>query len=125
HVRDCRDCAELLAELRQMSQLLAAAPPADMPAQAMNRLEQSFWANRDRGVLRLAEWMTGMAAAVLVGAAILWHAPAPTPTSSTNLQAAALMPPAETRDDASASSDVVVLAEWMANDLSTQARATP
>src|SRR2546423_10948053 len=75
HLRGCGDCAALLAELRRMSQLVAAARVADMPQDAMHRLEQSFWAARarDRGVLRLAEWMTGVAAAVLIGAAGLWE----------------------------------------------------
>src|SRR5438067_1659082 len=75
HLRDCGECAALLADLKRMSQFVAAAPLAEMPQAAMHRLEQSFWAarSRERGVLRLAEWMTGVAAAVLIGAAVLWH----------------------------------------------------
>ena len=122
HLRGCPDCAALLSDLQQMSHLVAAAPLAEMPQAAMHRLEQSFWAARarDRGVLRLAEWMTGVAAAVLIGAAVFWHGGATTQNAQhASLQSLALMPPGETRsDDASPSNDVVVLAEWMANDLS-------
>jgi anti-sigma factor RsiW len=121
HIRSCRECAELLAELRQMSQLIAAAPMADMPPALMKRLEQSWWASRDRGVLHLAEWLTGAAACVLFGALVFWHGddainrPA---AQTASLQAIAVMPPGEMRDEPSSSSPELVLAEWMANDLS-------
>ena len=121
HIRSCGECAGLLAELREMSQLIAAAPLVDMPPTLMKRLEQSFWASRDRGVLHLAEWLTAAAACVLFGALVFWHgndASNRSGAQTASLQAIAVMPPGEVRDEPSSSSPELVLAEWMANDLS-------
>ncbi len=120
HLRECGECRELVAELEHLSRLIATAPLAEIPPAAMQRLEQSYWARRgDRGVLRLAECMTGLAAAVLIGVMMFSRTTQPEPPVRTaSLETAALMPPPESRDDASSPSDVVVLAEWMANDLS-------
>ena len=121
HIRQCPDCAALLKDLQAMSAMLQGASLAPMPAATLKRVQQAWWANQDRGVLRLAEWMTAAAAAVLVGAMMLWptmrddnrSAPA-TPT----WQVAAVMPPTQSREDVA---DVVELAQWMANDLADQA----
>lgn len=121
HLRECADCTQLVAELRQMSQMLVAAPRAQMGADAKRRLERSWWANRDRGVLRMAEWLTAAAAAVLVGALMFWsegERPSQPPTQVATWQSDAVMPPTETRDEVA--SNVVTLAEWMANDLSVE-----
>jgi anti-sigma factor RsiW len=124
HIRSCGECAELLAELRQMSQLIAAAPMAEMPPALMKRLEQAWWASRDRGVLHLAEWLTAAAACVLIGALIFLHPnQSAAPAQAASLQAIAVMPPGEARDEPSSSSPELVLAEWMANDLSSDAGA--
>src|SRR5688500_18839334 len=104
HIRQCPDCAALLADLQAMSAMLqdAAASPAPMPATTLKRVQQAWWANQDRGVLRLAEWMTAAAAAMLVGAMMLWPSlrndnrnAAATPT----WQVAAVMPPTQSRED--------------------------
>src|SRR5687767_5777805 len=67
HLRECADCAALLVELRQMSAMVASAPRMEMTADSLRRLEQAWWRQRDRGVLRLAEWLTAAAAAVIIG----------------------------------------------------------
>ena len=121
HLRECAECAQVVAELRQMSQMLVAAPRVQMGADAKRRLEQAWWANRDRGVLRMAEWLTAAAAAVLVGALMFWSdgdRPVQPPTQVASWEPEAVMPPTEARDEL-ASNDVT-LAEWMANDLSVE-----
>ena len=122
HLRECADCAGLLAELRQLSAMVTSAPRVEMSADAVRRLEQAWWRQRDRGVLRLAEWLTAAAAAVIIGTLI--YSPQPNQRSSSESamawQAEALTPPAQVRDEAS--SDVVAVAEWIANDLSEAAR---
>jgi anti-sigma factor RsiW len=118
HLHECGDCAALLAELRSLSAALRAAPFSSMNPQAQRRLEQSWWRQRDRGVLRLAEWLTAAAAAVIViSLANFPHSPTRmAPEGAMAWQTEALIPPAQTRDDPT--SDVVAAAEWMANDLS-------
>jgi anti-sigma factor RsiW len=119
HFPTCAECARLLADLEELSKAIVSAPRASMSADARRRLEQAWWAARDRGVLHLAEWLTAAAAAVLVGALMFWsdgERATPAPQQAMAWQTDALMPPAESRDEVA--SNVVDLAEWMANDLS-------
>jgi anti-sigma factor RsiW len=122
HLNECAECRDLLAELRTISELVAAAPMVELPPQAMARFAGSWRAasdrlTKDRGVLRIAGWLTTAAAAVLLGALYLGHQETDEPLRSAGWQAAAVMPPtAETRDDSP--SDLVMVAQWMANDLS-------
>ena len=116
HLSTCAECTELVSALRATSQAIVNAPRATMSADALKRLEQSWWANRDRGVLRLAEWLTAAAAAVLVGALMFWSdGDRAVPVQASAWQAAAVMPPSETHEEVA--SNVVDLAEWMASDL--------
>src|SRR4051812_6577950 len=67
HLADCDVCRETLEELRAISRMVSAAPLRPMPAGLIERLEDQFEStNRDRGVLRIAEWLTTAAAAVLI-----------------------------------------------------------
>jgi predicted anti-sigma-YlaC factor YlaD len=125
HLRECGECRELAAELERLSRLLASAPMAPMPPSLMERLERSLWAARERSVLRLAEWLTATAAAVLIGALLVW----PGARQDEGLRAsasgggswpAAIMPPAEAHDGDVASAELVGVAQWMANDLSNE-----
>ena len=119
HLADCADCRQVLAELRKVSELIAAAPLAEMSPMALARLQQSWFAAKDRGVMRIAGWLTAVAASILIAALLLWKRPGdevPVRVAS-SWQTAAVMPPAETQHD-EASSDLVVVAQWMANDLS-------
>ena len=124
HVRQCSECTELLADLKRVSGLINTAQMAPVPAQTIRRVQQTWWAHRaqrERGVLRLAEWMTGVAAAVLIGAMVLWpdgRDKNGTRAAGTMWQAAAVTPPASVQDDGL--SDVVALAQWMADDLSDE-----
>ncbi len=106
-----------------MSAQMALMTRPAMNADVQRRLEQAWWAARDRGVLRLAEWLTATAAAVMVGALLFWSNGsrpnmAEVPASTMSIQTEAVVPPAETRDEV-ASNDVD-LAEWIASDLSLE-----
>src|SRR4051794_37653656 len=68
HLRTCDECAKLLADLRGLSRLIAAAPRAQLSDDALLRLRHSLKAAGDRGVLRITGWFTGAAAIILVGA---------------------------------------------------------
>src|SRR2546423_12385695 len=63
HLTTCAECAAFAASLRATSRMIVEAPRASMGADARKRLEQAWWAARDRGVLHLAEWLTAAAAA--------------------------------------------------------------
>ena len=117
HLKECAACGALLAELQGLSQALRIAPMTPMPAGAVDRLQASWRKARDRGVLRIAEWLTGAAAAVLIAA--LWlHTPQRDQAASAPLwQTVAVMPPVETAEDNA--EDLTVLAQWMADDLSS------
>ena len=124
HLESCGDCRALLADLRGLSHLIAAAPLTAMSPEAMDRLSKSWRAARDRGLLRITSWLTAAAAAVLVGA--LLFVPERntngtqtianvTPTDVTAWETAAVMPPLEVDESVP---EIVALATWMANDLS-------
>jgi predicted anti-sigma-YlaC factor YlaD len=124
HLEGCADCRALLSDLRGLSNLIAAAPLAALSPAAMARLSRSLRATRDQGILRITSWLTATAAAVLVGALLLWPDRAGsgggnggTMTIATNgpaLETLAVMPP----ESEEAVPEVITLAQWMANDLS-------
>jgi predicted anti-sigma-YlaC factor YlaD len=126
HLEECADCRALLSDLRGLSNLIAAAPLAALSPAAMARLSRNLVAARDQGILRITSWLTATAAAVLVGALLLWPDRAgtgagnggttaiATATNGPALETVAIMPP-ESED---AVPEVITLAQWMANDLS-------
>jgi anti-sigma factor RsiW len=121
HLGDCADCRELLDELSGLSRLITSAPLVAMSPAARARLSQSWRAARDRGLLRISSYLSGAAAAVLVGALFLWPdrngGAGPTVATASAApvwETAVVMPPADTEENA----PEVVLAQWMANDLS-------
>jgi hypothetical protein len=97
-----------------------------MPAMsqiAMARLEASWNPMSERALLRITSWMTGAAAALLVGALLAWSnvSDAPVTTKASRPVAAAAdpvvlataaEPPGETN------SELIQVAQWMADDLS-------
>ena len=127
HLESCSECAALLGELRAISRRIAAAPLPPVNAQLNDRLYAAWQlARQQRGVLRMSSWLTGAAAAVLVGALLL------TPKGNTSIdntgvatnaqqqqatwEATALMPPPERAGDRP--DEYVELAQWIASDLS-------
>ena len=127
HLASCSECATLLGELRAISQAIADAPlpPMRATAQLNERLYDAWYVAQQRGVLRMSSWLTGAAAAVLIGALLLTpkgNTPGDISTVATSAQqsntweATALMPPPERameRPD-----EYVELAQWIASDLS-------
>jgi anti-sigma factor RsiW len=130
HLAQCAECAALLGELRAISRAIVAAP---LPAVASNineRLYDAWYVAQQRGVLRMSSWLTGAAAAVLVGALLLTPKGNPSNDNpgvavATNAQqqlqqatweAVALMPPPERLSDRP--DEYVELAQWIATDLS-------
>ena len=121
HLNECAQCRDLLGDLRRVSDLLASASLADLPPAAMTRFQQTwFAAQADRGVMRIASWLTSAAAAILIGALLIW--PSKMGQDSTSVAsaasaelAAAITPPADVHEGDSA--DLIVAAQWMANDL--------
>jgi hypothetical protein len=115
----------LLEELRGLSRLFAGAEMPAMPRMAMARLEGSWYQNSERALLRITSWMTGVAAALLVGALLAWSgvsngtangtgakAGRPVVAADPVVLATAAEPPGETN------SEVIQVAQWMADDLS-------
>jgi anti-sigma factor RsiW len=123
HLENCSECVALLGELRAISQAIADAPLPMVAAQMNERLYDAWYVAQQRGVLRMSSWLTGAAAAVLIGALLL------TPRGSTSSdtgsvaqapqantwEAAALMPPPERAGDRP--DEYVELAQWIASDL--------
>ncbi len=122
HLETCADCRELRADLRCLSNLIAAASLAAMSPETMARLSTSGRGARDRGLLRIASWLTAAAAAILVGALLFVperNGGTINQTVATNTdplwETVAVMPPQEADE---AVPEIVALATWMANDLS-------
>ena len=116
HLRECAECRQMLAELRSLSSMILRAPLAEMPTGEAIRSDRCRRAARDRGVLRLAGWMTATAAAVLIGALLIRE----NERNDTALrpevwQTRAVTPPEDIRDG-----DNSDLAQWMADDLSSE-----
>ena len=123
HLASCPACSELLNELRAVSQFVTAAPMAEISSAAMQRLRDVRYILPDRGVLKIAGWLTAAAAAVLISALLYF----PREQSSENVASGnasadvldpvdITAPPPENADNSH--SDLVALAEWMADDLS-------
>lgn len=140
HVAACADCAALLNDLRSVSRLVKTAPLPDIRQDVLDRYYGVWDAYHQRSVLRISSWLTAAAAAVLVGALVLWprgrdvntpvaDGPAPvvaksvpqTPTPASGpafgaWETVALMPPPERRGDRP--DELIELAQWISEDLS-------
>jgi len=116
HLEQCAQCSQLLDELGSLSRMLMKAPRPEMRPQAAPRLQGAWYVARDRGMMRIAGWLTATAAALLVGALVTASIPQPTAPTKTGLwEAMAVMPPTEPQGEAN--SDLVQVAQWMADDL--------
>jgi anti-sigma factor RsiW len=117
HLDQCADCRQLLDELRGLSRLFAYAELPAMPDGVLGRVEGVFRQASERAVLRIASWLTGVAAALLIGALLMWSSlrlePASRPAAvDTLVLAPATEPPGEPN------SELIQVAQWMADDLS-------
>jgi predicted anti-sigma-YlaC factor YlaD len=121
HLERCAECRRLLDELQDLSSMLLRAPRQEMPVAAVSRIHGAWHEARDRGVLRIAGWLTAAAAMLLVGALLTGPTnPATAPAKPGLWEAIAVMPPAETQGETN--SDLVQVAQWMADDLSLGGR---
>lgn len=117
HLAGCAVCMAELDALQRLSRELAAVSMPSVSDEALARFHGAANVAEERGVLRLAEWLTVAAAAVLViGLTGLFkhdttHASAP----DTWEQAAIAYP---TDHDPTVQADVLQLTEWMRTDLS-------
>jgi len=121
HLRSCDECAKLLADLRGLSRLIAAAPRAQLSDDALLRLRHSLKAASDRSVLRISGWLSAAAAAILVGALLVHpatHTDGTQVASASAWQIQAVTPPMELADSSGGGGDVVP-AQWMAEELSS------
>jgi hypothetical protein len=132
HAASCEPCAELLAELRSLSRLLAEVPlPDEADAAPMSRYYGAFHkaqGQMQRGVLRLSGWMTTAAAVVIAVTLFRTSPPQETQTFATSSgmsipmwQYYSVMPAAEQEGDR-ANDERVVVAQWMADDLAAGER---
>ncbi|MEO6435023.1 MAG: hypothetical protein ABIP55_04585 [Tepidisphaeraceae bacterium] len=125
HLAACGECAALLADLRRLSQVIASTSRAQLPADALIRLREARQVTRDRGVLRIATWLTAAAASLMLATLLI------RPTEQTDLRGAtasatvwqtrAVMSPEDIGDSGS-SGELIVVAQWMADELGSEDR---
>lgn len=117
HIATCEICAKHRRELESLSSLLSGARRAEPRMELVAMLRAQAELRQKQGILRVAGWVTAAAAAVLV--AVWLHAPM-TPgevvTPGGIWQTAAVTPDLLTIDP---TTDPVVLAQWMVDELST------
>jgi anti-sigma factor RsiW len=121
HFAECAECAELLRELRGVTRLIAAGSLPDVTTPTSRYYQAWNLARQRRSVLRISGWLTGAAAAVLVGSLVLWPRASTTETAQANIAAwevAALMPPPDQRGDRP--DELIELAQWLSDDLSAE-----
>jgi anti-sigma factor RsiW len=117
HLARCPVCMAELDALQRLSRELAALSIPSVSDEALARFHGSLNVAEERGVLRLAEWLTAAAAAILaIGLTGLFkhdttHASAP----DTWEQAAIAYP---TDHDPTVQSEMLQFTEWMRTDLS-------
>ncbi len=122
HLGRCAECRGLLADLRRLSFAIGHARMRPLSAQTAGRLQQSWKIARDRGVIRLAEWLTAAAAAVLI--TVLLTKPGSQRGDLAGQPAVwemvATTPPTDAQEDSGA--DVAGMAQWMADELAQTSR---
>lgn len=116
HIEVCADCRALLSELGSLSARFRSAPSVGIPNLSLARVKRAWRDNRERGVLRIAEWFTAAAAAVLIGALLMGPLEQSQTSAAPVWQTVAVTPPSEEQPQE------LVVAQWMADDLSTTDR---
>lgn len=66
HLRACVECLRELESLKRLSAVVGQMEIPRLGAEAIERMKQRVREAAERGVLRLAEWLTAAAAAVLL-----------------------------------------------------------
>jgi anti-sigma factor RsiW len=116
HLSGCQTCAAELARLERLSQLVREAGPAELPAEALDRLHQAIDQEPRTVVLHMAEALAAVAASILILAGVwLWKAAGTSeaPATIPVWESVAVAP-----QDASAGPSQEQLAMWIARDLS-------
>jgi len=117
HILECNECRRLFEELRGLSDFIACSPRAEMPDELVDRLYAVRRSVADGSVLRIAEWLTAAAAMLMIVTLLTWPSERNDRVSQTvHWETVAVMPPADSRIQAD--SELVVMARWMADDLS-------
>lgn len=124
HLLSCSQCAMLLADLRSLSQQIAAAPMAVISPRVLDVLRGRQFIAPDAGVMRIAGWLTAAAAAVLLAALPFWPGQMQSQTPQANasvpvslIETLAVNPPTDNAADDS-HSDAIADAQWMADNFS-------
>jgi predicted anti-sigma-YlaC factor YlaD len=150
HLRECEACRRVLEQLQRLSSLVADSPVAAMPPEAMGRLAGAWdlvrarslgerlvqeRAANERGVLRIAGWLTAAAAALLMGGLVMLSPSKQRTTvgevatgsggtvtfASGAWDTAAVMPPDAVQEG---TPELVQVAQWIADDLANTADAS-
>lgn len=114
HLSSCDVCAAESAELRNISQMFADVPVPKLSQIALYRLHSNLDFLTDRGLLRLARVMTGLAASVLL-AGSLWLFQSHSVAVPVNTSVALL--PLQVEEQSLASTDPTP-SDWMVSELS-------
>jgi anti-sigma factor RsiW len=121
HITGCQPCSLMLAELVAMSNIFASAPLPQLSQMSMHRLHNKVEAAMERGLLRIAWVISGVAASILVGGSILLSSMSTMkqtmPAEPTNTVASAVETPPWIGSNVSAGTD--------AADTLSQTSATP
>ncbi|MGE5609961.1 MAG: anti-sigma factor family protein [Bacillota bacterium] len=77
HLSECLPCRTELQELQKLSELISRVEIPSIPSETMDRLHDYAEMSGEMTVLRIAEWLTAAAAAILVvGLLVLfWERP--------------------------------------------------
>jgi anti-sigma factor RsiW len=118
HLASCADCMAELYALQRLSRHVKSVSIPSVSKDVFARFHGALNVAEERGVLRLAEWLTVAAAAVLViGLTGLFrHDTTHTASAPDVWEQAAIAYPAD--HDPTVQSDVLQLTEWMRTDLS-------
>src|SRR5687767_3999349 len=117
HLIACGVCAGELDELRRLSARLLMAEIPAVSAAGMKRFHGAVTVNEERGVLRLAEWLTAAAAALLlVGITGLFRSETTHASAPATWEQAAVAYPVDA--EAPGRAEMVQIAEWIRTDLS-------
>ena len=121
HLRQCPSCTQELERLRRLSGLFAAAQMPEISSDALGRLHGGVSSVRDVSVLRTAESLMTIAAALVVVCAVwFWQTagvPDPAAEALEGWEIAAVSFQSEAAGEASADE---VLTQWIVEDLSRE-----